>query len=147
LNLLGNVFLEINFLNAFQFKSTAGANLTNTDRKSFSPVTFWNKGDKNTLVNSLLEIRNQRMELVWNNTLTYTKNFMDSHNIVVLLGSEAVAHSYDELQASRTGFLVEDMISYYRERKIRSAFNLLLHPVGARFRPRASYPDRLNLSR
>ena len=108
LNVLGNLFLEIKFLNDFQFKTTAGANMEKGESKAFSPVTYWNKGDKNTLVNSLKVGRGETTELVWNNTLTYSKRFMDSHNLNVLLGTEALSYKKGELFASRNNFLVED---------------------------------------
>lgn len=108
LNVLGNLFLEINFLKDFQFKTTAGANFEKGESKAFNPLTYWNKGDNNTLVNSLSVGRGETTELVWNNTLTYSKRFMDSHNINVLLGSEALSHKRVNLSASRNNFLVED---------------------------------------
>jgi len=108
LNFLGNIFLEINFLESFQFRSTAGANSVNQSTKYFSPKTFWNKGDKNTLVNGLSENSNKTMELVWSNTLTYTKNINDNHNIVILIGTEALTSSYKSLMAARNTFLIED---------------------------------------
>lgn len=108
LNLLANLFLEINFLESFQFKTTVGANIENGDSKSFSPVTYWDKGDNNTLVNSLRVGRGNRMELVWNNTLTYTKKFLTNHNINVLLGTEAISSTIGKLEASRSNFIVED---------------------------------------
>lgn len=108
LNLLSNLFLEVKFLNSFQFKSIVGANITNTDTKSFSPLTFWDKGDKNTLVNSLGMGKGKSMELVWNNTLTFTKTFKENHNVNALLGTEALGNRYEYLSGSRSNFSVED---------------------------------------
>ena len=110
---LGNMFLEINFLKSFQFKTTAGSNLSNGFSKSFSPVTFWNKGDKNTLVNSLDVDRGKSLELVWNNTLTYSKNFKENHHIVILAGTEYLISKTESLRASRTNFAVEDPDYWY----------------------------------
>ncbi|MCC8198822.1 MAG: TonB-dependent receptor [Tannerellaceae bacterium] len=109
LNILGNLFLEINFLNAFQFKTIAGANIENGSNKAFSPTTYWNKGDKNTLVNSLSLERGKVMELVWNNTLTYSTKFMNHHSIQALVGTEALTHKRETLKASRNNFLVEEV--------------------------------------
>jgi TonB-linked SusC/RagA family outer membrane protein len=107
-NFLGNLFMEINFLKSFQFKTTVGANLDNRESKSFSPKTYWNKGDKNTLVNSLSVGREKRLETVWNNTLTYSNSFADSHNVNILLGSEALNYRNVYMSAYRTDFAVED---------------------------------------
>ena len=108
LNFLGNIFAEVNFLNYFQFKTTAGANLVNTASKSFNPTTYWNKADKNTFVNSLSVSRGNRLELVWSNTLTFSQRFND-HSINVLVGSEALTNKTGSLSASRSNFLVEDL--------------------------------------
>lgn len=109
LNFLGNLFMEINFLESFQFKTTAGANIVNRDGKSFNPVTFWNKGDKNQLVNSLGVSKSRTRELVWNNTLTYSNKILDNHNINILIGTEALEYKDEYLSASRSQFMVEDV--------------------------------------
>lgn len=109
LNFLGNLFLEVNFLRFFQFKTTVGANIENGDSKEFKPTTYWNKGDKNVLVNSLNVGRGNTMELVWNNTLTFTKKFWNDHSVNVLLGTEAIKSKRENLSASRSNFIVEDL--------------------------------------
>ena len=109
LNLLGNLFLQIDFLKYFQFKTTVGMNVEQGTSKSFTPKTYWDKGDKNVLMNSLSEDRSRKSEFVWNNTLTFTKKFNDSHNLNVLFGTEAIKTSYDYLSASRNQFLLENV--------------------------------------
>ena len=99
LNLLGNLFLQIDFLKYFQFKTTVGMNVEQGTSKSFTPKTYWDKGDKNVLMNSLYEGRSRKSEFVWNNTLTFTKKCNDSHNLNVLLGTEANKTSYDYVSA------------------------------------------------
>lgn len=107
-NFLGNLFLEINFLESFQFKTNVGANLHNKEHKGFNPLTYWDKGDKNMLVNSLKVEREKLLETVWNNTLTYSKTFADNHKVNVLLGTEALNYKYEYLMAGRSNFAVED---------------------------------------
>lgn len=108
LTFLGNIFTEINFLKDFHFKSNIGANYEGTNAKSFSPLTYWNKGDKNTLVNSLSVTGINNLEWVWNNTLTYSKKIASNHSINILLGSEAHEFRGEYLNASRSNFAVED---------------------------------------
>ena len=62
LNLLGNLYLDINFLKYFQFKTNVGVNVEDSGSKEFNPKTYWNKGDANTLVNSLKEARGRKSE-------------------------------------------------------------------------------------
>lgn len=108
LNFLGNMFLEINFLEKFRFKTNVGANLENSEYKSFTPVSYWNKGDFNVLVNSLGIGRTKKQELVWTNTLNYMQTFNEVHNLNVLLGTEAISFYQNGMGASRKNFMVED---------------------------------------
>lgn len=108
LSLLGNLYLDIDFLKYFKFRTNVGVNVEDSGSKSFSPTTYWNKGDANTLTNSLSESRGRKTELVWNNTLTFDKKFRDAHNLNVLLGTEAISSRTENLSASRTNFLIED---------------------------------------
>lgn len=108
LNLLGNLYLDINFLKYFQFKTNVGVNVEDSGSKEFNPKTYWNKGDANTLVNSLKEARGRKSELVWNNTLTFTKKFRETHNLNVLLGTEAISSKIENLSAYRSNFIIED---------------------------------------
>jgi TonB-linked SusC/RagA family outer membrane protein len=113
INVLGNLFMEINILKSLKFKSTAGANLENGFTKSFSPTTYWNKGDKNVLVNSLNVGRGHNLDAVWNNTLTYSKTFSNNSSLNVLVGTEYVTSTRNYLGASRSGFEVEDPDYWY----------------------------------
>ena len=108
LSLLGNLYLDINFLKYFQFRTNVGVNVEDSGSKNFKPLTYWNKGDTNTLTNSLSETRGRKAELVWNNTLTFNKSFRDTHNLNVLLGTEAISSRIESLSASRSDFIIED---------------------------------------
>lgn len=113
LSFMGNLFMEINFLKSFQFKTTIGSNYETGSAKGFNPKTYWNKGDKNTLVNSLGVAKSNTLELVWNNTLTYSKTFANNQSINILLGSEAHDSKSGYLAASRSNFSVEDPDYWY----------------------------------
>lgn len=108
LNLLGNLYLDVNFLKYFQFRTNVGVNVEDSGSKEFRPQTYWNKGDANTLVNSLKEVRGRKSEIVWNNTLTFTKKIRDAHNLNVLLGTEAISSRTENLSAYRSNFIIED---------------------------------------
>ncbi len=113
-NFMGNVFLEAKFLdNRLVFKTIAGANMENYNYKGFSPVTYWNKGDKNTLVNSLSQNTGKMQELTWSNTLTFTDTFADAHTINVLLGTEARDNKSENWAAGRSSFASEDPDYWY----------------------------------
>lgn len=105
---LGNAFLEVKFLENFRFKSDVGAILGIRESKSFTPKSYWNKGDKNVLVNSLTEGRYKNQEITWNNTLNYSKVFNESHNLSVLIGSEAKSYLYEEITGAVNNFAVEN---------------------------------------
>ena len=104
---LGNVFVEVKFLENFVFKTDVGSTLNIGESKSFSPATFWNKGDKNTLVNSLSENRSRMSDIVWNNTLTYLKTFNNAHTVTILVGSEAKSYGSRSIAASVDNFVSE----------------------------------------
>jgi len=108
LNVFGNLYLDVKFLKWFDFKSTVGANIVNVDSKSFNPTTYWERGDKNTLVNSLSQSHSGTSEITWNNTLTFDKDF-GKHHLNVLLGTEAIWQNYHYESASRSNFIVEDV--------------------------------------
>ena len=107
--MLGNVFLEIKLLKELVFKTDVGATIRLRESKDFSPVTYWNKGDKNQLINSLSESRGNTNDMVWNNTLTYTKLINNSHNITVLAGTEAKSYSSKTINASVNNFTSEEL--------------------------------------
>lgn len=46
--------------------------------------------------------------MVWNNTLTFTKKFRETHNLNVLLGTEAISSKIENLSAYRSNFIIED---------------------------------------
>ncbi len=111
LRFMGNLFMDINFLKSFHFKTTVGTNYESGSGKSFNPITYWEKG--NTLVNALTVGRSNTLNWVWNNTLNYSTTFANNHSINILLGSEAQDSKSGYLTAYRTTFAVQDPDFWY----------------------------------
>jgi TonB-linked SusC/RagA family outer membrane protein len=87
----GDVFAEYKLLNNLVFKSDFGGDVLITQDKTFN--LNWGTGGRINNPSSLVERQTVSQNMVWNNTLHYTKSFGSKHNLSVLVGTEAVANS------------------------------------------------------
>lgn len=104
--LFGNVFLEYNILDNLKFKTTAGADLLFQDETIFKERLSVAIYDPTSLTKGNVTDRN----LIWNNTLQYTKSFgtNNEHTLDLLVGMEAIDDRTDYLGASANNFLRAD---------------------------------------
>lgn len=98
----GNMFAELDFLDAFTIRSNFGGNLTNTNTEAFLFPTYENA--ENSTVNQLTENFGTGYNWTWSNTIQYKQNFDDLHDLTVLVGSEAYHNQYKEVVAATQGF-------------------------------------------
>ncbi len=95
----GNVFVAYHFLPELTFRSNLGADLLFSREKIFKERLSAAIYDPTSLSESQSTNRN----LVWNNTLDFTKNF-SRHRISGLLGMEVIQNRTDLLGASARNF-------------------------------------------
>ena len=86
----GNLYLEYKITNNLKFKTDAGVDVIITDAKRFDE----NYGT-NLRINSpsrLSVSSANNINLIWNNTLRYSKTFNGVHSLNIILGTEAISN-------------------------------------------------------
>ncbi|MCM1491182.1 MAG: TonB-dependent receptor [Muribaculum sp.] len=100
--ILGNAFLEVKPLEGLVLKTNIGIEhsqyFNNTLGRRVNP------GD----VNSMSSVYGQGDTWTWTNTANYNKTFNEKHHLMALIGSEAIAYTFQDLSASREGYAFED---------------------------------------
>ncbi|AUC85182.1 SusC/RagA family protein [Polaribacter sp. ALD11] len=102
---IGNLFADIK-LGDFSAKTSLGIDYQSNNSRSFSPAYDEILAQNNT--NSLSTRNSFNYQLIWTNTLNYSKK-IGLHNLNVLLGQEAIKYYYEGFGASRQNFLYEDL--------------------------------------
>jgi len=102
---IGNIFANIE-LGDFSAKTSLGIDYQSNNSRDFSPIYDEILAQNNT--NSLSTSNSFNYQLIWTNTLNYSKK-LGAHNINVLLGQEAIKYYYEGFGASRQNFLYEDL--------------------------------------
>jgi len=100
--LFGNVYVDINFLKNFTFRSNYGLDINNRDSRYYEPkfqvsASQLNKNDRLSVGSNSLN------EWIWEQTLTYDHAWGD-HHITALAGYTAQERNAEELSASRENF-------------------------------------------
>jgi TonB-linked SusC/RagA family outer membrane protein len=100
--LFGNMFLEIDFLKEFTFRSSFGGELYSGAFRSFAFPTYENQ--ENTTTNSYTENSFAGFNWTFSNTLNYDHTFGDIHSLKVLLGVENYRNSGNYVGGTTTGY-------------------------------------------
>ncbi|HSP11589.1 MAG TPA: TonB-dependent receptor [Salegentibacter sp.] len=100
--IFGNVFAELDFLENFTARTTFGGSYFNTNGQAFLYPTYENQ--ENTTVNQLTENANTGYDWTWSNTLQYSNNFNDLHDVTVLVGTEAFHNQFENVTGVTQGF-------------------------------------------
>ncbi len=98
--LVGNLYGELDFLKAFTLRSSIGVDLSLNNGNVFLPSyrvssSQFNEQSRLTRSNDL------NTSWLWENTLTYRKQFGENHDLTVLLGATAQEVQYQRLEGSR----------------------------------------------
>jgi TonB-linked SusC/RagA family outer membrane protein len=104
--LLGNVFAEADFLKNFTIRTSFGGEIYNFDNRSFTLPEYENS--ENNTVNSYTETTGNGYDWTWTNTLSYHKNFDQTHDLKVLLGTEAYDNQFRTLTGTTTDYFSFD---------------------------------------
>ncbi|GAA4438206.1 TonB-dependent receptor [Ravibacter arvi] len=105
-NAVGNVYLDVNFLKDFTFRTSVGGAMTSAYGYSFA-FTPYERAEGFLNPNSYSESASFSRRLVWTNTLNYTKEIGKS-NFTVLLGTEAIENLGRSLSGSRQKYFSTD---------------------------------------
>ncbi|MGY5850670.1 SusC/RagA family TonB-linked outer membrane protein [Salegentibacter sp. F14] len=100
--IFGNIFAELDFLENFTARTSFGGNYFNTNGQVFTYPTYENQ--ENLTTNQLSENAFTGYNWTWSNTLQYSNNFNDLHDVSVLVGSEAYYNQYEEIYGVTQGF-------------------------------------------
>ena len=97
-----NLYAEYKILNRLKFKSDIGLDAIITDNKRFDE----NYGTNDRINNpSRLTVgTSTNMNIIWNNTFSYSKTFRNVHNISVLAGTEAISNKNNFHQGTDRDF-------------------------------------------
>ena len=108
IQMLGNVFAEVDFLNHFTARTSFGLNYGNGWDRNYTWRQY-ESSEPNTS-NSYSERANYNTNWVWSNTLTYKKTFSKQHDVSVLAGTEAIKNEGRSISGSRTSYFVDDVL-------------------------------------
>lgn len=101
-NLQGSVFGELDFLKNFTLKSLFGAETNFWYGRTWSPEYSW---DSDVQLNEFLsESSNRSVTILWDNTLTYTKEFGGGTSFTGVIGTSAQENEFKFLSGSIQNF-------------------------------------------
>lgn len=100
--LFGNIFLEVDFLKHFTFKTNFGGQYYSNSFNSFQFPEYENA--ENLTVNQYNEATATNFNWTWTNTVQYQNSFNDKHDITILLGTEAYQNKGREVGGSTQNY-------------------------------------------
>ncbi|NJY62273.1 TonB-dependent receptor [Salinimicrobium sp. CDJ15-81-2] len=101
-NLQGNVFGELDLFKNFTYKSLFGAEANFWFGRTWSPAYSW---DTDIAPNAyLFESSNRSVTILWDNTLTYNKEFDNGSSITAVVGTSAQENEFKFLNGSVQNF-------------------------------------------
>lgn len=100
-NVLGSVFGELNLMKDLKFKSTFGLQANFWNDRTWAPSYHWNSSVNEN--DYLYERYNKSITWVWDNFLTYDKQF-GNHHLTAMAGTSAQENTYNFLNGSVQGF-------------------------------------------
>ena len=104
IKLLGNLYLDWEIIEGLSFRTNVGIDYDNVFSRDIA--RSYSRGAIAITFAQLDEIQTHRSNLVWNNTLTYSKT-INNHTFTVLAGTEAVEFSARRFHASAREFALE----------------------------------------
>ncbi|QNL22154.1 TonB-dependent receptor [Hyphobacterium sp. CCMP332] len=104
--MIGNVYTEFNFLKDFKFKTSYQFDLGNSKSRSFTPVYFVSPTQQ--VEENILTINfNEDRSWIFENTLSYSREFKEKHQVDVVLGYSAQENNSEFISGTRLNLLGE----------------------------------------
>ncbi|MDB5262768.1 MAG: TonB-dependent receptor, partial [Adhaeribacter sp.] len=105
--IFGNAYAELSILENLTAKTSFGIDygLNNGYNFTFIQVEASEPGNQN----GMSEYAENQLDWTWSNTLNYSRVFGESHNLSVLVGSEAIDNSFRTISGSRQTFYSLDV--------------------------------------
>lgn len=104
--IIGNVYLEADFLRHFTFRTSFGGEQYLNTYWWYGFKTYENSENNST--NEYNEGSSQSRSWTWTNQVSYKNTFNQVHNVTALAGVEAIDSWGRYLQAKRLGYFVDD---------------------------------------
>ena len=101
-NLLGSVYGEVEIIEALKFRSSLGLQANFGDDRIWSPAYKWDASIDES--SSLYHQSGKSITWLWDNTLTYDKNFGINHHLTLMAGTSAQENRYDFINGSSENF-------------------------------------------
>lgn len=111
LNILGNVFAEVDLIEGLTFKSTYSVDLNNFNNRTFafrSPENQENQGAQ-----TFRESWNNGFTWTWTNTLSYSRTIGGRHTLGALAGYEAIKGSFRNIDGGLNNYFTTDINVWY----------------------------------
>jgi TonB-linked SusC/RagA family outer membrane protein len=108
---VGNIYAALDIIEGLQLRTSFGFSLRNSLFKGFNYPTP--EESEPSMVYSLDEDYDTRLEWTWTNTLNYVKTFGNNHNINALLGYESIDYTRNWLDAGMAGFISTEPTAWY----------------------------------
>jgi TonB-dependent starch-binding outer membrane protein SusC len=109
--LLGNIYAELDVIKGLTLRTSFGVDVGTGFRRSFNyPEPYRIEGNKTA--NSFNENWSQSFTYSWTNTANYSQDF-GKHHVGVLVGQEAVAKTYREINSSLANYFTTDVNAWY----------------------------------
>jgi len=106
LNVFGNLYAEVDFLKHFTARSSFGGQINYYNSFGFSFKTYENS--ENNTGNSYNEYFSRYREWTWTNQITYKNTFGQKHEVLALVGTEAVEGWGRDISGTRVNYFVEN---------------------------------------
>ena len=104
-NFQGNVFMELDFLENFTFRTLFGAETNFWYNRTWAPAYSW---DADIQPNAFLsESSNRSVTLLWDNTITYNKEFDNGSSLQAVIGTSAQENQFKFMSGSIQNFTSE----------------------------------------
>ena len=108
IQMLGNVFAEVDFLKDFTARTSFGLQYGVGWQRDYDFRRY--EVSEPNASNSYSEEGDYSTNWTWTNTLNYKKTFGDRHDLSVLVGTEAIKSDGRRIQASRNDYFVDDLL-------------------------------------
>ncbi|MDN5211766.1 TonB-dependent receptor [Fulvivirgaceae bacterium BMA12] len=104
--IFGNMYVEIDLIKDLSLRTNFGIDYNTFNLKNFTPA--FQTGILINPLSRLTQTNTTDINWVWNNVLKYERDFND-HNLTALIGTEAIRNTFEEFQAFRNDFIIDDV--------------------------------------